>query len=958
MPLVHSNFAASLNKDMKKIELNIKLKMKKLITILLCIGVSYLSAQTILTGKVKDDKGQPVPMAMVKVENQSMGAKADANGQYKITFPAAGTYTLVVSYIGFEKETVQVAVAENQTTERNITLTASTKQIKSVKITGARRKSTESAVLQEVKEAKQIVSAISAEQMSKGTDNNAAQAIQRVPGITITDGRFVNVRGLSERYNNVLINNAIAPSTEVDRRTFSFDLLPTSTLEKMTISKTAAAYMPGDFSGGLIGITTSENFSDFTQVSFGLGYRVNTTFTDYVQSQGSPTDFLGIDNGFRQLPSNFPTDRNALNDNATSVQFAHQLPNNFSSSQSTAFLESGLNFSFGRTFKMKGNKNLSTVNMISYSNKFQNYQKDVNTFINDFTSTITTAQLQRDFSDQYYSNEARVTLLSNWSLRLDSNNKITLKNLYNQIGENFSTLRQGYDLDQRQGQILKNYEYGFSGRRILTSQLNGEHKLPKNQKLTWLLGGNAINDILPDLRRFRTFRIENRPEDSFRMIDPPSSNPFDAGRFYSALNEVTGSAALNYTLEIEQVKGEEDLGNIILKTGLFSDYKARDFSARYFSYVIPGNVNISRREELIQQPLSTIFSQPNVTAANGWVLREGSNQSDSYDASNLLFGGYLYGELPVNKFLLAGGVRLENNILKVNGFQGFQPLVVEQPILSILPSLNISYNINPKNVLRLAYSRTVNRPEFREIAPFLFYNFKEDTEVDGNKDLTTATIDNFDFRYEIYPTKQETASLGLFYKRFDRPIEFTLPTVSQQRRMRYTNSNSAMIYGAELELRKSFKEIFRTGFLSDLSVNLNASYIFSEVDLGTAVAAQDRTRALQGQSPYVVNLALGYSNKANGWDANIIYNRFGDRIYSVGSQQWATIYELARDQVDITISKTFKKLTYKFGVSNLLNTKFQFYQDSNLDKKIDDNDDAVFVHRLGAAFNFNITYKF
>jgi hypothetical protein len=167
-----------------------------------------------------------------------------------------------------------------------------------------------------------------------------------------------------------------------------------------------------------------------------------------------------------------------------------------------------------------------------------------------------------------------------------------------------------------------------------------------------------------------------------------------------------------------------------------------------------------------------------------------------------------------------------------------------------------------------------------------------------------------------------------------------------------------MIYGAELELRKSFKEIFKTGFLSDLSVNLNASYIFSEVDLGTSVAPQDRTRALQGQSPYVVNLALGYSNKANGWDANIIYNRFGDRIYSVGSQQWATIYELARDQVDITISKTFKKLTYKFGVSNLLNTKFQFYQDSNLDKKIDDNDDAVFVHRLGAAFNFNITYKF
>lgn len=936
------------------------MKFKLTLITLLITFFSYSQRGTV-TGTLtdKDMNNEPLPFANVQLKGTTIGTTTNENGKYSID-AEPGNYKIVFSFLGYESVEVSVTVKAGQTTTINSSLTAGGGvALQDVVVATTRRKNTESALVMEMKEAKQVVSAISAEQMSKGTDGNAAQAMQRVPGVTINDGKFVMVRGLSERYNNVMINGALAPSTEVDRRTFSFDLLPTSTLEKMTISKTGAAYLPGDFAGGLISITTSENFSDFTQLSFSVGFRNNTTFDDYWQTEGSSTDFLGTDNGYRQLPSGFPTDRDVLNDNEQSVLFANQLSNNFNPTRSSSFLNTGIGFSLGRQIKLKNDKTLSTLNMISYSNSFQNYSKNVNTFINDFTGETNTPQLQRDFDDQYFSNEVKLSLLSNWSFRYNPNNKITLKNLYNQIGENFTTLRSGFDFDQRPGQLLNNYEFGYSGRKILTSQLNGDHKLSETNSISWVAGGNLIKDILPDLRRFRTFQDIDSPGDSFTMIDPPSSNPFDTGRFFSELNEKSVNAGVDYEHKIPRVKDDEDLADIILKAGVFTDYKDRDFSARYFSYVIPGNVGQERKEELLNLPLTEIFSPANVSATNGWVLREGSNQSDSYKANNLLAAGYIYGEFPIAKFLLAGGVRVEHNRLEVNGFQGIENLLVEQPITSVLPSLNVSYTFNEKNLLRVAYSRTVNRPEFREIAPFLFYDFQEDTEVDGNSELTTATIDNFDFRYEFYPSKGETASLGVFYKKFENPIESILPVVSQQRRMRYSNSDSALLYGAELEVRKSFKEEFKSGFFSDLSLNLNASYIFSEVDLGSGALAQDQKRALQGQSPYVVNLALGYENKENGWNGNLIFNRFGDRIYAVGGDIFPTIFEIARNQLDFTISKSFEKMTYKIGISNLLDDEFQFFQDSNIDNKINDNDDdPVFVHKTGALFTFNVTYKF
>lgn len=941
---------------------------KFLFLLLLILSGLQVAAQTgSIEGLVTDKElnNQPLPFADVVIKGTNSGTSTDLDGKYNFRNLEPGIYTLIFSFIGYEtQEVANVEVFENKKTVIDVSLGSGETTLDNIVIRVTKRTNTESAVLLEVKEAKQIVSAISAEQIQKSTDSNAAEAIQRVPGVTIVEGKFVMIRGLSERYNNTLINSAFAPSTEVDRRTFSFDLIPANTLDKMVIHKTGAAYLPGDFAGGVIKLSTSENFSEFTTLSFDFGYRANTTFQDYFQSEGSPTDFLGFDNGFRQLPNNFPSQPSDFFDNQVSTDAAALLPNNFNPTSSTSFLDTSIGFGMGRKIKLNNDATIKTVNALSYSNSFLNYDMQNNKYF-ALTGDQERPQVWSTFNDRVYTNKVRMTLMSNWIYSWDAKNTIKFKNLFNQIGENQTILREGFDFQQREGDLLNNYLLGYSSRSIYTGQFEGKHFLGDNQTIDWLLGANYISDQEPDLRRFRTFRRIDRPEDPFTMIDPPSSNLFDTGRFYGDLSEFSVNNGLNYTYELKRESEEEDFASIILKTGYYTDYRSRDFSARYVSFLIPGYITQDRKQELTQLPLTDIFSPENVNPVDGWVLREGTTPRDQYSASNFLMAGYAYAEVPLGKFDLTGGVRLEHNILQLEGNDGSRPLSVDQPITSLLPSVNLGYNINEKTVYRLAYSRTVNRPEFREIAPFLFYDFELDAEKIGNENLTTATIDNFDMRYEFYPNKGETVSIGGFYKYFNNPIETISPIVSEQRRFTYINSDNAYIYGAELELRKSFHDWSKNPILQKLSANLNASYIFSRVDLGDSALSeqgeeiQDQKRALQGQSPYIVNLALNYEDKEREFMVNVVYNRFGDRIFSVGNTAWRTIYELSRDQVDLNISKTFGKVTYRFSVTDLLNAKFRFYEDSNIDGKIRSSDDnIIYGFRRGTLFNFNVLYNF
>ena len=905
----------------------------------------------------KDMKNEPLAFANIAIKGTVAGTTTDAQGKYSLT-TEAGNKILVISFLGYETVEVPVVVKPNETIIVNKIIGSGNVKLEDIVVKTTRRKNTEAAIMTEIKAAKQVVSAISAEQMSKSTDNNAAQAVQRVPGVTIVDGKFVMIRGLNERYNNVLINNAIAPSTEVDRRTFSFDLIPTSSLDKIVIYKTGSADKPGDFAGGLISVTTSENTTEFTRADIGFGYRAGTSFSDYKQSEGSNTDWLGFDNGFRALPNRFPT-RNTLNSNpALATAAARALPNNWNPTTSQAFMDNSIGFSLGRKIKLGGTKSLFTTNVLSYSNSYQTIDRKFDRYTS-LSPGQTVPPNALDYDDKMFSNENRITALSNWIFRFGESNKIKFKNLFNQIGENETAIRSGRNIQQRGNDRFRNYYLGYRARTILLSQLEGEHKLTKNSTIDWVIGFNNIRESEPDLRRFRTFQPAASAADSpFIMIDPPSSNLFDTGRYYGKLNETTINSGLNYTYTIERSKNDEDLEPIKLKTGVYFDRRDRDFRSRYVSFLIPGSVPFARAEELRRLPLTTIFADANIGDNNGWVLREGTRPIDSYKASNTLGAGYLMAELPFGKFDITVGVRAENNILELRSNNDTGAVKVNNPVLSILPSINVGYNFNERNLLRFAYSSSVNRPEFREIAPFVFYDFEFDVNRIGNSNLKSATINNFDVRYEFYPTKGETLSFGAFYKKFTNPIENVSVVVNEVPTFNYANADNAFNYGIETEIRKNLKGLFNSAFTDRLSVNVNASYIVSQVDLGANVTSQARTRALQGQSPYIVNVALGYADEKD-LNINVIYNRFGDRIFSVGDIVFPTIYERSRDALDFTISKKYKNIKYKFGIQDLLNAPFRFFEDSNRDEKIQDGKDfATSVFRRGTLFSLNITRSF
>jgi TonB-dependent receptor len=934
--------------------MSIRLTFIALLIISLSFGQSKGTIKGIITDK--EANNAPLPFANATIKGTSINTTTNEKGEYILKIEP-GVYKIEFSFIGYENVEVPVTVKDGAIVEVNISLGSGGYQLKDVVIQNVRRKNTESALVLEMKEAKQIISAISAEQMKKGTDNNAAEAMQRVPGVTIVNGRYVMIRGLSQRYNNVLINNALAPSTEVDLRTFSFDLIPTQALDKLVVYKTGSANIPGDFAGGIIEVTTSENTKEFTKAQIGFGFVNGTTFNDYLQSEGSNTDFLGFDNGFRQLPSSFPS-TSVLQASGRSSQLrvdaAHSLQNNFDTENSTAFLDTRVSMGLGRNFNI-GSVRVNSTNIFGQSTQYQYFQRSFNRYFT-LNEGQDRPQDWLDYLDETHAKKSRITILSNWNFKFNDKNTIKFKNLFNQIGQNETIIRNGYNYQQGPDNIYKNYALSYNQRFIYTGQLEGIHKLDEKNKLDWVIGFNSVNDITPDLRRFRTFRDINSSNPNFTIIDPPSSNLFDNSRYFGESKEFNVGNGVNYTYTLERIKGDVEFAPIKLKAGYYVDYRSKEFNSRYFSYLVPGYVSTDRAIELKNLPLSDVFNNQNVNATDGWVIEEGTRPIDSFSGTNLYGAGYVMAELPLGKFDVTACVRLEHNVQNLNAKDDFEDKSVEKATTFVLPSLNVAYALNEKNLLRFAYSRTLNRPEFREIAPFLFYDFIYDRGIEG-RPLEVATIDNIDLRYEIYPRKGETMSFGLFYKSFKNPIELVAQITTEQPQFFYKNADKAQNAGVEIEFRKSFSELFSSPFLQRFSTNINAAYIVSEVNLGN-VTSQQADRALQGQSPYIINVTLGYEDKDKGLSANLIYNRFGDRIDTVGDNLFPTIYELSRDNIDFTISKDIKNITVKLGIQDLLNSPYRLFEDSNRDEKINSRDNVVSNFKRGTMFNLDLTYNF
>lgn len=915
----------------------------------------------VISGVVVDTDNQTlVAGASVKIQGTNQGVATDASGAFEIIKIEPGNYNLHISVIGYQELIVEGIRVE---TDKNVTLKLEIQpigeEIEEVVISASTLTNTNNAVISEVRTARQVVSGISQQQIKLSQDRDAAQVMSRIPGLTIVDNRFVVVRGVPERYNQVMLNNAIAPSTEVDRRTFSFDLIPSGVLDRMMIYKSGSPENPGDFAGGLIKVFTNSATNDhFTTFSIGSNYRSAVTFNPYVFGRTSSTDFLGFDNGDRQLPQGFPADVRSLpNSSPIKTEAAQSLNNDLTYQSQNAIPDINFGVGLGRSWLL-GRKRLSMLTTLNYSQSYQYYLRDFNRYlIQDPSNYGTPAELRFEYFDNRYEKENRVGILTNWAYIINPFHKIEFKNLFNQIGENVNILRDGEDFVQQRGRQRQNYMYQYRSRTIYSGQFEGNHRFEGGvSSVNWVIGLNYLRENQPDLRRFRTTQAEIG-SDVYFMELPPSSNLYDTGTYFGNLNERGISNGANY----ERRFGANNEESILLRAGYLVDYRKRDFSARYFSFSAGPNLQADELNRLIALPLDQIFADGNF-GIDRFLIQEGTNAVDSYDASNFLSAGYVGAVVPLQKFNISGGLRLEYNILSLSSFNSNgSPVDVDNPVLSPLGYLNVDYSISDKQKLRAAYGRSVNRPEFREIAPFLYYDFEFDLNRSGNPDLETATIDNIDLRYELYPRDGETLSLGIFYKQLRNPIETAVILQSEGPAFSYTNAiGGGKNYGVELEVRKSFMGTTESAFVDRLSVNLNASLIWSEVDYGDNIddEVQERIRPLQGQSPYIANAVLNYLDDKRGLQVSTAYNIIGPRIFAIGNLQFPAIYELPRNAVDLTISKSFRNnLTLKVGVQDLLNAPYRFYQDTDRNQSIDvQADDVIFYYKRGSLFTTSLTY--
>jgi len=932
------------------------LQMVKVLSLVILVSFGALAQTGSIKGTVKDaTTGEGVIGANIYIKGTTQGSSVDINGNFEIPRVSVGNHTLIVSFISYKTDTLKnVAVYADQTTVINTTLAEESVELTEVVVTGQRAKNTDISIIKEIKASQLVVTGISAQQISMSQDRDAGQVIKRIPGVTIFNNKFVNVRGLSERYNTVMLNGVIAPSTEVDSRAFAFDLLPSSMIDRMMVYKSGSSELPGEFAGAVINIDTkSIVMEDELSLNITTGMRVGTTFNDFNTEKKGQTDWLGFDNGLRQLPSSFPSQnlRSLEPGEGSITEISRSLPNNWGIYKSKAAPDYRVTFNYAKHGYI-GNKKLSNITSLSYSNTRQRVEQ-LNSYYDAYNADTDYARYR--YQDVRDVENVRAGIISNFILELNAANKIEFRNLFNQQGTSQVTERSGFNYAS--GAEVNNRALNYQSRSLYTGQLSGKHDLSDHLSTNWILGYSMTYVDQPDYRRIRSQRSIGS-EDEFSIVIPPSASAQDAGRFYSKLAENTYTNALNIEYKVNPSVEEEK--QIKIKAGYYVALTDRSFNARWFSYRWNSLTNIN--QQLLTSDFTEIFKTENVGAFNGngqapyFILEEGTNFADQYTGLNLLTSGYANVSIPFGNFRFATGARVEFNRQQLNSYStDASPIQVDNPVTNVLPFANLSYNFSEKSLVRATYTNSVNRPTLREIAPFSFYDFERNSDIQGNPALKTATIHNIDLRWEIYPSQSESISLGAFYKKFNSPIELVLIGGSNLI-YSFQNAQSAMNYGVEVEVRKSLQGITNSSFIDKLTLQLNAAWINSEIDLSNQ-SNQIQKRAMQGQSPYIFNTALNYNDYETGWQVNISHNIFGPRIYAVGDNQNATQYEMPRHQLDLTVSKQFNsKWQMKFGVQDILNQKIRIQQDTDGDVSISGMQDPIQNFKPGQYVSLGITY--
>lgn len=921
--------------------------MRLLLAVLVCLSSFTAAAQKLkIEGKVTDSKtGTPVPGITVTLKETKKVTSTDLEGRFSFDIEKGKKYSITVGSANYElKEITEIEAGTDGIAHLDISVNPKTKTGEEVIVrsTSTARKESVNALISFQKNTNTVASVISAEAIRRSPDRNTGEVLKRIPGASIQEGKFIVVRGLADRYNQAMLNGILLTSTEPDRKTFSFDLIPAAMIDNIVINKAFVPEYPGEWAGGLIQVNTKDiPAKNFFNIQAGTGFNTRTIGKPFYKDNGGRTDWLGIDDGTRALPPGYTTKSNFDTSSAALKSvMGSKMRNAWAPVQTSAPVNVSFQANGGINTNVFGKKLGASIG-ITY-NKSNRYLKLVNRS-NSLSGGL--FSVNYDFADDRYQQDVSVGAIGSLSLQLNSLNKISVKSIVNVNSTNSVTKRNGIDLNRTDD--LSGSEFNFKQNIFYTTQIMGEHGIIKPLKFKWYGAFNILDGHIPDQRRI-LYSKTTGTNDPYRLVISNTLSQQSGSRIFQDLSDYiyTAGGDLTYTISKKNT----------VKGGYMLQIKDRLYDAKLFANYLPLD-----NDALRKLPADQIFVQSNFGNGTSTLFGFDAIKGNTfrYLANTILNAGYLqFDNEVIENLRIVWGARIENYDQLVGSVKKWDPRHSYSKVTDVLPGLNATYKVSNKINLRLSGSQTVIRPEFRELSALNLYDFELNASVQGNPSLERTKVTNADFRFEMYPRSGEVLTAGVFYKYFNKPIEQIFNEgAGGASTFNYQNPDKAVSYGAELEFRKKldFAKV-----LKNFTLQANAAYIYSRVK----DSRFNVDRPLQGQSPYVFNVGLLYDVEKHGLNATLLFNQVGERIYLVGDLSSGAgspdIYEAPRPLLDFQVAKKFfnKKSELRLNISDILNRTQYFYQNADNNEKLQKNIDAYrFTRTFGTTFSITFNHS-
>ncbi len=905
---------------------------------------------------IHDEEGIGIEGFRIFVRGLSGEVRTDGEGRFALEIPV-GKYDLFAVHPEFStvsKAGVEVREGESSFVEMEAIPVGM--QLDDLVVSAPKIEGGTAALMQERQQAATVNDVIGAEQMSKAGDSDAAGALKRVTGVTVVDGKYIYVRGLGERYSCTLLNGATLPSPEPERRVVPLDLFPTGILESVVIQKTFSPDMPAEFGGGAVILRTRSYPEEFTlDIKLSAGATVGTTFTEGLMAQGGPTDWLGIDGGYRALPAevgnaskkDYLLEGDMLNPGYSADELEHfgeAMRNNWRTYRDTIPPDLGGSVTVGNRFNLFGAK-LGFLAALIYANEWERDRAKINILSGGAEGEGATVFHRYQWDET--TNEIRAAGILNMGLELSDDHRIESTTLLNRITDDAARNYWGYNRDL--GNDIRVWRIRWVERTLITQQLSGEHVIPPLMGLVvdWRYSYSRAIRTEPD-RKDVAYNREGET-DLWLLSDRPEGNM----RVFSEMLEDAHDMGMGLSLPFNQWTDEEAK----VKVGGSIMLKNRNVDTRRYKYKFR-----SPEAAVSSLPPHLLFTPEFIGMTDQYGVHnkfeEVTRPTDNYTAEHEIFAGYAMTDFPLGfGFSLLGGMRVEQSRQFVRTYALFgdedsEPVDATIDTIDYLPGVTASWEFADDMVARVGVSQTVSRPDFREMSPSSFTNVIGGRDVEGNPDLDRTLITSVDARWEWYFSSRESLSFGGFFKHFEEPIE-RIVVLRAQHAESYANAKAARNLGLELDFRKNMG--FINEALEDLYLAGNATWVYSRIELTDEGIQTNSRRPLQGQSPFVINAVIGYDNLNWGTNIALLYNVYGKRISTVGARGGQGTeglpdeYEMPFHNLDFVVSQTLGagfKLGFK--AKNLIDLPYRYEQGSEVTE----------IGKKGRSFSLSLGYSY